>query len=109
MAYDAVLAARVAKALAGVPGVLEKRMFGGVGYLVRGNMACGVHGSDLIVRVGPERSADALAQPGARPFDLSGKAMAGWVYVAPGAIEADRELVRWVVQGVDFAETLPAK
>jgi len=109
MAYDQALAQRIREALAGEPDLVEKRMFGGVGFLIRGNMACGVHGDDLIVRVGPGRYPEALAQPHARVFDMTGRPMAGWVEVAPAGVASAADLRRWLTLGVEHARTLPAK
>jgi TfoX/Sxy family transcriptional regulator of competence genes len=109
MAYDEGLAQRIRKVLAFEPGLVEKKMFGGVGFLLHGNMACGVHGDALIVRVGPARYAEALAQPHARVFDMTGRPMVGWVEVAPAGVASARDLRRWVTLGVEHAKTLPAK
>jgi TfoX/Sxy family transcriptional regulator of competence genes len=109
MAYDTLLADQVRAALGPLPDLVEKKMFGGVGFMIRGNMACGVHGDDLIVRVGPEKYEQALARPHARPFDMTGRPMAGWVMVAPQGCQGEAELSDWVRQGVDFVRSLPAK
>jgi hypothetical protein len=109
MAYDQELAQRIRDSLTGIPGMEEKKMFGGVGYLICGNMACGVHGNDLIVRVGPKRYGQALTQPHTKIFDMTGRPMAGWIVVNPGGITLETDLKRWVAQGVEFAKTLPAK
>jgi len=109
MAYDERLAQRVREAVEGIAGVEEKRMFGGVGFLVHGNMACGVLRDDMIVRVGPERHEAALAQPHTRLFDITGRAMRGWVMVGPDGHESEDALADWVAQGVAFARSLPAK
>ena len=109
MAYDEKLSGRVRKALAGRPGVTEKRMFGGLPYMLGGNMCCGVHEDELIVRVGPEHHADALAQPGARPMDITGRPMKGWVFVGSAGWRTEKGLRRWVDQGAAFALSLPAK
>lgn len=109
MAYDQALARRIRELLAGAAGLEEKKMFGGIGFLVQGNMACGVHGDDLIVRVGPEKSVEALAQPYARPFDMTGRPMSGWVMVAPDGLASERELRSWIDLGLKYARTLPAK
>jgi len=112
MAYDEGLAQRLRDALAGVErlsGLDEKKMFGGIGVLVGGNMACGVHGNDRIVRVGPDRYDEALAHPHARPFDLTGRPMKGWVWVARAGLEQDADLDAWIRRGVDFALSLPPK
>jgi TfoX/Sxy family transcriptional regulator of competence genes len=111
MAYDKNLAARMQKILDDLdpPALTEKKMFGGVGYLVRGNMACGVHKDELIVRVGAEGFVDALNRPGAHPFDMTGKPMNGWVMVKPSGFETDQALREWIELGLDFAKSLPAK
>jgi hypothetical protein len=109
MAYDEGAARRLRAALGPLPGLAEKKMFGGIAYLLRGNMACGVIGQELMVRVGTEQHAAALAQPGARVFDFSGKPMAGWVTVAPTGYATEADLARWVGLAVDFAGSLPAK
>jgi TfoX/Sxy family transcriptional regulator of competence genes len=109
MAYDKKLAAHMYQILQEVnpPGLVEKKMFGGVGYLVQGNMACGVHGNELIVRVGTDGYVDALNRPGARPFDLTGRPMNGWVSVRPSGFPTSQVLQEWVNLGVQFALTLP--
>lgn len=109
MAFDEKLASRVRQALGELPGLEEKKMFGGVGYLVMGNMACGVNKEDLIIRVGPEKYANYLGYPGVRPFDFTGKPMRGWILVAPSGIKTETDLVAWVKRGIDFALTLPPK
>jgi TfoX/Sxy family transcriptional regulator of competence genes len=109
MAYDEILAQRVRAELSQVPGLIEKKMFGGLGFLVDGNMACGVNGSDLIVRISPESYEAALARPGARPFDMTGRPMKGWILVEPTGVRSAGDLKRWVEQGVAFAQSLPPK
>jgi TfoX/Sxy family transcriptional regulator of competence genes len=109
MAYDEGLAQRIREALGDLPGLVEKKMFGGVGFMVHGNMACGVHKDALVVRVGPEGHEDALARPHTRPFDITGRPMTGWVMVAPEGCQSDEDLMDWVQDGVDFAHTLPPK
>ena len=109
MAYDEILALRVQQILGDQSGLVSKKMFGGVGYMLEGNMACGVHKESLIVRVGPDRNDEALAKAHTRPFDITGRPMAGWVMVAPEGCQADTDLEAWVKLGVDFALSLPAK
>ncbi len=109
MAYDQGLVQRVREETSELPGYVEKKMFGGVGFMLQGNMACGVNGADLIVRVGPERYESALAQPHTRPFDLTGRPMKGWVFVNAEGYEADEDLKAWMQQGVEYALSLPAK
>jgi hypothetical protein len=84
-------------------------MFGGVGFMVDGNMACGVHGEGLIVRLGPAQYEPAMKQPHVRVFDLTGRPMKGWIVVAPAGCAADADLRSWIEQGVAFAQTLPRK
>jgi len=109
MAFDAVLAARIRPHLASVAGVTEKKMFGGIAFMVNGNMACGVHGDNLIVRLGSDIGSRVLSEPHVRPFDLSGKAMTGWIYVEPAGYKTEQDLKRWIQQGIAFAQSLPGK
>jgi TfoX/Sxy family transcriptional regulator of competence genes len=109
MAYDEKLAARVRGALAGQADVEEKKMFGGLAFMLRGNMCCGVLKGDLIFRVGPERAAGALKSPNARPFDFTGKPMRGFVVVSAAGLRTAPALKRWVGLAVGFALSLPPK
>jgi TfoX/Sxy family transcriptional regulator of competence genes len=109
MAYDDDLANRVRASLGDTEAVTELRMFGGWGVTVLGNMAVGVMNKDPIVRVGPDDFEDALARPGARPFDFTGRSMTGWIYVDGDALVKSAPLDRWVRSGVDFAQRLPPK
>ncbi len=109
MSYDHSLAQRIRDELSQLPGVQEKKMFGGVAFLVQGNLACGVNGEELIVRVGLKRHEEALSRPHTRPFDMTGRPMSGWIMVAPEGYENESNLRDWVRQGVEFARSLPAK
>ncbi len=109
MPHNEALAQRVRAALGDAPELQEKKMFGGVGFLFRGNMACGVHKDALIVRTGSERYEEALKKPHTRPFDLTGKPMSGWVLVDREGCEEDDALREWLCWGIDFARTLPPK
>ena len=109
MAYDEKLAERVRRALTPREGLSEKKMFGGIAFMLRGNMCCGIVRNDLMVRVGPERYDDALGRPHARPMDFTGRAMKGMVYVGPEGLRSDPDLNAWLRRGVEFAATLPAK
>lgn len=109
MAYDEEAARRVRSELSGLPGLTEKKMFGGVGFMVLGNLAVGVNGPNLMVRVGPARYPEALAQSHVREFDLTGRPMKGWVLVLPAGYASDGDLQHWVQQGVEFALSLPGK
>jgi hypothetical protein len=104
MAYDEALAERVRDALSGSDGLSERKMFGGIGFMLHGNMAAGVHGSELMVRVAPERTEEALAQPHTRVFDLTGRPMKGWLLVGSGA-----DLEPWIAEGTAYASSLPPK
>jgi TfoX/Sxy family transcriptional regulator of competence genes len=109
MAYDEVLASRIQGVLDQQPGLVEKKMFGGVAFLIQGNMAVGVHKDMLMVRVGPDAYDETMKYPNTRPFDLTGRAMKGWVLVEPDGITSESELKEWVEAGVNFALTLPPK
>jgi len=109
MSYDETLADRVRAVLARKRGISEKKMFGGLAFLVKGHMACGIIGDDLMVRVGPEAYGAALTKAGARPMNFTGKAMKGLVYVGPRGYARAPSLKAWVEQGVSYATSLPPK
>jgi TfoX/Sxy family transcriptional regulator of competence genes len=110
MPYNQNLAEHIRIALEVHPGLAEKKMFGGVGFLLYGNMVCGVQGDDLIVRVGIENNDTALSRPFVRPFMApGGKPMAGWVLVALEGLQNDQDLLQWIEQGYEFALSLPEK
>jgi len=109
MAYDEDLAHRVRAGLAEQDGITEKAMFGGLAFLLRGNMAVGISGHELMVRVGPDATDDALARPHTRVFDMTGRPMKGWILVAPDGVKTSRQLGAWVRRGVQFAGSLPPK
>ena len=100
MAFDEALAERVRRILATREDVSERRMFGGLAFMVGDHMACGVLRDELIVRVGRDGHDDALAQPHARPFDFTGRPSRGIVFVGPGGIDGDPQLEAWVDRGV---------
>ena len=109
MAYNLLLAHRIREVMGSLPGLQEKKMFGGVGYILRGNMACGILGDDLIVHLRSSESTEALKLPFIKPFDTYGKPMAGWILVTPAGTETDEDLKAWVWRGVEYAQTLPEK
>ncbi|SRR5258705_8545155 len=109
MAFNEKLAERVRKELKGGRGLLEKQMFGGLAILLRGNMCCGVHGDELIVRLAPEETDKALTAPGARLFDLTGRPMKGWLLVGPAGTKTAAALRKWVGIAAEYAASLPAK
>ena len=109
MAFDEALAQRVRTILAADARLTERRMFGGVAFMIGGNMAVGIVRDDLMVRVGPDGHDAALAEPHARPMDFAGRPSRGMVYVGPAGTASDADLERWVRTGVAFAGSLPAK
>jgi TfoX/Sxy family transcriptional regulator of competence genes len=108
MAYNLKLAERIRSKLDGTPFV-EKKMFGGIGFLLNGNMACGVNKDNLIVRIDPEKQNTLLKKAHAKPFDLTGKPMKGWLVVEADGVKTGRQLSSWVKEGVEFALTLPPR
>jgi TfoX/Sxy family transcriptional regulator of competence genes len=96
MAYNLKLAERIRSELSGIPYV-EKKMFGGVGFLLNGNMACGVNKDDLIVRVEPEKHSALLKKPHVRPFDMTGRPMKGWLVVDADGLKTDKQLSTWII------------
>lgn len=109
MAYDEKLAQRVRRALSGQEGIIEKKMFGGLAFMLHGNMSCGVHQDRLMVRVGPERYEEALARPHTRVMDLTRRPLKGFVFVFPEGLQSGADLEEWVGLGVEFARSLPRK
>jgi TfoX/Sxy family transcriptional regulator of competence genes len=109
MAFDEGLAQRVRALLDDRSDVADKQMFGGIAFLIAGNMACGVSGDDLMVRVDREESEALLKEPGTRRFDMTGRPMKGWLLVAPEATADDGDLERWVRRGESYAASLPPK
>jgi TfoX/Sxy family transcriptional regulator of competence genes len=109
MAYDQGLAQRLREVLEERPDVTEKEMFGGLAFLLHGNMFIGIVHEDLMARVGPDQHDAALGRPHARPMDFAGRPMNGFVYVAPEGIDADAALAAWVDLALRFVSTLPAK
>jgi hypothetical protein len=117
MAYDLKLVERIRSQLDCIPFV-EKKMFGGVGFLLNGNtpalapgasVACGVSKDNLIVRIDPEKRASLLKKPHAKPFDLTGKPMKGWLLIEADGVKTEKQLSAWIKEGVEFASTLPSK
>ncbi|MCP3473003.1 TfoX/Sxy family protein [Bradyrhizobium sp. CCGUVB1N3] len=110
MAYDENTAARVRKLLAGQRYVAEKKMMGGLCFMVNNTMCCTVSGrGGMLIRVGPEAHARMLQEPHASPMEMRGRIMSGFVRVAPEGYQTDAELKRWVKRGLDFVAAMPAK
>lgn len=109
MAYDEKLDRRIRKIVSGWKNTEDKKMFGGICHLLNGNMFCGVHQEFLILRLGSDKTEDALKLPHVRPFDITGRPMKGWVMVAEDGFRSDKNLKNWLDQTRKFVETLPRK
>jgi hypothetical protein len=109
MPHDPGLAQRIREHLQDQAGITERKMFGGLAFMLRGHMLVGVLGPNLVARVGPEGNAAALARPHTRPMDFTGKPMKGYVYVAPEGIGSDDSLAGWIDRCTAFVGTLPPK
>jgi hypothetical protein len=110
MAYDEALAERIRAILAGQEGVTEKKMFGGLAFLIGGNMAVSASGQGgLLLRCEPSETADLVEEPHAGTAVMRGRAMEGWLRVAPEGVQTDEALEKWVTRGVGYARSLPPK
>jgi TfoX/Sxy family transcriptional regulator of competence genes len=110
MAYDHDLAERIRELVTGVAGLTEKEMFGGLAFLVAGNMAVAASGQGgLLVRVDPAESDALLTSPGVRLFEMGGRSMRGWLSVDPEQVQTSETLAPWVERGLSFARSLPVK
>jgi hypothetical protein len=109
MAYDDYLADRIRQRLGKRRGLTEKEMFGGLGFMLNGNICCGIIGDEMIARVGPEVGEAALREPHTRPFDFTGRPMKGWIFVEAEGVDDEGALDRWVERAVAFAGSLPPK
>src|SRR5579864_841091 len=107
MAFSEELAERIRQGLARRKGIEEKRMFGGIGFLLNGNLLVGVWKDSLIVRLGPDEGDEALKEPHVKEFDITGRAMKGWVLVEPQGIEDDDQLKGWIERALKFVKALP--
>jgi TfoX N-terminal domain len=109
MAFDEALAARIRKRVGKRAGLTEQQMFGGLAFLLNGNMCVGIHGNEMIVRLDPGDTDDALKDRHVRLFDLTGRPMKGWILVASAGLKAPAALGRWVEVGLEYAASLPKK
>jgi TfoX/Sxy family transcriptional regulator of competence genes len=109
MAFDEALAARIRKALARKKGIADKKMFGGIGFLLNGNLLVGVWKDSLIVRLGDEAGEDALREPHVKVFDITGRPMKNWVLVGREGVKNDAALRDWIQRAIQFVGALPAK
>lgn len=109
MASDEGVVQRLREALEDMPEVVEKRMFGGVAFMIYGHMSCGVVEDTLMLRVGPEQSMEALSRPHTRKMDFTGRPLKGFVYVDPPGFESDEDLEAWLQMSLNFVTSLPPK
>ena len=109
MALDEALAERIRQELARKKGIEKKKMFGGIGFLLNGNLLIGVWKNSLCVRLGLEQAEPALSEPHAKEFDITGRPMKGWVLVAPEGVADDQKLSGWILRAVKFVGRLPEK
>ena len=109
MAFDEALAARIRQQLARRKNVEERKMFGGIGLLLNGNLLVGVWKGSLVVRLGPDEGEEALLEPHVKEFDITGRPMRNWVLVEPEGVEDDDQLAGWIGRAVKFVGALPAK
>jgi TfoX/Sxy family transcriptional regulator of competence genes len=109
MSYDRVLTDRIRRLLQTEPSLTSKEMFGGLSFMLNGNMLCGVIGEGMIARIGPQVYEALLKEPGVREFDMTGRPMQGWVVVEPQAVKSDRQLTSWIRRAAEFVHTLPVK
>ena len=109
MVYSEHLADRTRSALAATADLQERKMFGGLAFMVNGHMCCGIVGEELMVRVGPDLYESSLAQPHTRKMDFTGKPLKGMVYVGSEGIESEKQLGQWVQRCLAYISTLPPK
>lgn len=109
MAYCVRLAERIREQFSRLRGIAEKKMFGGVAFLLNGNVCVGVWKDSLVARLGPDQAVDALREPCVREFDITGRPMTGWVLVSGDGIDDDDSLREWIEHAVTFVRRLPAK
>jgi TfoX/Sxy family transcriptional regulator of competence genes len=109
MTFSELTANQIRNAIQSTPGMTERHMFGGVAFMLEGNMCCGVIEDNLVVRVGPRAYDEALQEPHARPMDFTGRPLRGFVYVDPAGFANNASLRQWIERGVRFVQTLPPK
>ena len=109
MAYDEELADRIRSVLGQRPGMSERKMFGGIGFMLDGNMCCGVIGDELMLRLGDDAGTAAMRRDDVRAFDMTGRPMTGWVLVAAESVATEEQVAPWVDDAAAFVATLPPK
>ena len=109
MVYNIDLEAKIDKLTNRLGDITKKRMFGGLGYLLNGNMCFGIYREYLVLRTAPEKAAELLQEDDTKPFDITGRPMKGWLMVSPDAVETEDRLLAMLQIGVSYAETLAIK
>ncbi len=109
MSYNVDLEERIDRVISRLGNLDKKRMFGGIGYILNGDLCFGIHKDDLILRTSKEQSEKMMNDDDIRPFDITGKPMKGWLLISPDAVETDEQLLKMLRIGADFAKTLPKK
>ena len=109
MAYDQVLANRINQKLARQRGLKSKEMFGGICFLIDGNMCCGVIKDEMVIRADPNEADEVLSNSNAREFDFSGRAMKGWYYISSNGLKSEKDLAYWVGMSLKYVKSLPKK
>lgn len=109
MTFSELTASQIRNAMQNTPGLSERHMFGGIAFMVEGNMCCGVIEDNLVVRVGPDIYDATLHEPHTRPMDFTGRPLPGFVYVDRAGFANDASLMEWIERGVRFVRTLPPK
>jgi TfoX/Sxy family transcriptional regulator of competence genes len=109
MTFNELTAARIRSAMQAIPGLSERHMFGGIAFMLEGNMCCGVFEDNLVVRVGPDAYDEALSEPHTRPMDFTGRPLRGFIYVDRGGFEYETSLRQWIHRGMSFVRTLRPK
>jgi TfoX/Sxy family transcriptional regulator of competence genes len=109
MAFDVVLSERIRTKMYRRSGFTEKKMFGGICYMLNGNICCGVIKDEMVVRLDPDQTDEVLAHSCARIFDYSGHPMKGWFFISPEGVRSDQDLARWTTRSIQYAKSLPPK
>ena len=109
MTFNELTASQIRSALQATPGISERHMFGGIAFMLEGNMCCGVFEDNLVVRVGPDAYDEALSEPHTRPMDFTGRPLRGFIYVAREGFASEASFLRWIHRGMSFVRTLPSK
>ena len=109
MTFNELTASQIRSALRATPGISERHMFGGIAFMLEGNMCCGVFEDNLVVRVGPDAYDETLSEPHTRPMDFTGRPLRGFIYVAREGFANEASFLQWIHRGMSFVRTLPPK